>query len=240
MNCWDRFDMKAAVIFSKKPQNAEMLERETMRVGFSFVPFWGCQNPYGLVIEANVRHTRMCKGGWMDCTLNHNRIVRTAYELGKRSVLILEDDARFLKDKTLLGRIVEALPDDYDIAMLDWVVRGKATDEECDALLKAPLVNGYWKRFTDLRSTACWALSRKGMEAWLYFQEAAARGEGKMCLSDQYFYYMNRRDPSLKMYCSFPCCAEQADLGGITSAEGQQRRYARMGMLRECYREAAI
>lgn len=240
MGPWDRFDMKAALLFSKKPRNAEMLERECARVGLSFVPFWGCGLPYVKVVEDAVRHTGMCKGGYMDCALNHNRIVRTAYELGRRSVLILEDDVRFLKDAALLGDIVVSLPDDYDIALFDWVVRGKATDEECDALLDAPLVNGHWRRFTDLRSCACWALSRRGMEAWLSLQEAAAFGRGKMCLPDQYFYYMAKRDPSLKMYCAFPCGAMQGDLGGISSAEGQQKRYARMGMRRGDYAEDLV
>lgn len=235
--CWDRFDWKAAVVHSLNPPKAEMLERECARVGLSFVPFWGCKLPYTNVIEQNVRHTRMCSGAWFDCTLSHNRVVRTALESGRKNVLIMEDDIRFLKDTALLTRIVESLPDDYDIAMFDWVVRGKAGDEECDALLNAPLVNGHWKRFKDLRSCACWALSRKGMEAWLHFQELAAKGKWKMCLCDQYYWYMAKRDPSLNMYCSFPCGAVQCSLTGISSHESQRRRYARMGMRREDYAE---
>lgn len=240
MNCWDRFDMKAAVLFSKKPQNADMLERECARVGLEYTPFWGCALPYTKVIEDNVRHTRMCSGAWFDCTLSHNRIVRTAYELGKKSVLILEDDIRFLKDRALLTKIVDSLPDDYDIALFDWVVRGKAGDEECDALLAQPPVGWYWRRFTDLRSCACWALSRKGMEAWLRHQEKAAHGKGKMCLCDQYYYYMAKEDPSLRMYCSFPCGAMQSSMTGITNHESQMRRYARMGMNRDDYAEDRV
>lgn len=235
MNCWNRFEMKAAILFSKKPQNAEMLAKECARVGLDFIPFWGCALPYTKVLENAVRHTNMCSNAWFDITLNHNRIVRTAYELGKKNVLILEDDIRFLKDLDRLSNIVNALPEDYDIALLDWVLRGAWKPDEADALLKAPRVNRYWARFTDLRSCACWALSRKGMEAWLFQQEQAAHGKWKMCLCDQYYYYMARRDPTLKMYCSFPCCAEQSAMTGITNYNNQQLRYNRMGMKRDDY-----
>lgn len=233
---WDRFDFKAVSLFTGTPERNEDFEREVNRVGLVPTPFWSAPDPYDHFIEARICHSRMCHDAYLSITLKHLRMVKTAYELGSEHALFLENDVRFLKDTDRLASVIEAMPADYDVALFDWCFRNKATEEEVAALGGAAGQDGYWKRFTDLRSCACYALSRRGMLRFIIALEAPALGRGKLKICDQHWFDV-LKDGTLKGYCACPCACVQAVPGGATDYAHMWERYARAGIRREEYAE---
>lgn len=219
---WNKFDTVAVLPFVGYAEKRwAALEAELARVGMppEIVNVrWQTSTPSDGVLLRNTPHVRMLeRGGFMNSLLAHYRAVRTAYFLGCRSILVLEDDVRFIRDVGKLADAIDALPTNADLALFDWVERGKWTPEGVDALENAPFVRTPWKRFTDLRSAACYALSRDGMEALLDLVDAAFCGNGKLRVTDQYWPHLVER--GLNCYCAFPCVAVQGVANAATLSD---------------------
>ena len=240
MNIWDKFDFKAVSLFTGTPERNADFKREADRVGLELALFWSAPDPYDHFIEARVCHSRMCHDAYLSITLKHLRMVKTAYELGAEHALFLENDVRFLKNLDDLEFAVWSLPSDYDVALFDWCFRNKATAEEIATIVessRAARTSGVvWQRFTDLRSCACYALSRRGMLRFIIALEAPALGRGKLKICDQHWYDV-LKDGTLKGYCACPCACVQAVPGGATDYAHMWERYARAGVRREDYAE---
>lgn len=233
---WDKFDFKAVSLFTGTPERNADFEREMNRVGLRPIPFWSAPDPYDHFIEARVCHSRMCHDAYLSITLKHLRMVKTAYELGAEHALFLENDVRFLNDADRLASVIEAMPSDYDVALFDWCFKNKATEEEVRGITAAEQDGRIWRRFTDLRSCACYALSRRGMLRFIIALEAPALGRGKLKICDQHWYDV-LKDGNLKGYCACPCACVQAVPGGATDYAHMWERYARAGVKREDYAE---
>lgn len=237
MKVWNRFDFKAVSLFSGHKERAQSVKAEFDRVGLEVTPFWGCQTGYDAVIERNIRHSRMVgNGAYLNITLKHLQMVKTAYELGAEHALFFEDDIRFLKDLELLEQIVVALPRDFDVALFDWVHRNKATDD--DYLAIAGTAQGQdprlWVPFRDLRSCAFYALSRRGMERYVRILEGPAFGMSKLKICDQHWWDI-LQDRELKGYCAVPCAGVQGVPGGASPYDDMWKRYYRSGIRRGEY-----
>ena len=165
MTNWDRFDFKAVSLFSRYPDRANLMHRELDRVGLSDVlDVWSAPNPYTHLIEGRFPCTRMVHGTGLSITLKHQQMVRLAYDSGARRGLFMEDDICFLKDESKLKAIIGSLPDDADLAYLDWFQTRHATDDACASLLDKDRIGGYWVNCGHMWSAACYSLSRRGME----------------------------------------------------------------------------
>ena len=242
-SCWDRFDFRAAAMFTGHPHRTESLRRELDRVGLVVQDFWGHPNVFDRFIQMHVRCTKgTAQPGFFNATMTHYHILKTAYELGKRSVLVIENDIRFLKDTALLAEIVESLPQDFDIALFDWEAPHKTWRDATPAQLAAPRINGHWARFGDLRSFACYAMSRRGMAHWLNCVERTATNPmAKFLICDMYCKpgYL---DPSLNTYCAIPNAGVQGTVerdgggeAGISPADLKWQKYSLAGIRREDY-----
>ena len=60
-----------------------------------------------------------CTGKDFSCTINHYNAVLQAYEFGYESVLIMEDDICFVKNKKLVEQMLTEIPDDADFVTYD-------------------------------------------------------------------------------------------------------------------------
>lgn len=191
MGLWSRFDRKTVLYFTgNKDTRAPLMEQELARVGLDdAVRQWQFPTPLDKIILNNVPHVgHLESGGYMNCTMGHYRAIATAYHLGCESVLVMEDDARFLKDTDELGRIIRDLPDDYDLAMLDWFYCSwkEVEARTADWLREHRKVNESWAEFDHFHSGACYALSRRGMERILPLYELSAtdKSVGKLRICD--------------------------------------------------------
>ena len=50
-----------------------------------------------------------------DCALNHYNIIKSSYKRGLKHILIFEDDINFVVNKDIFNRIIQNMPNDYDI-----------------------------------------------------------------------------------------------------------------------------
>ena len=242
---WDRFDRKVVLYFTgNRDTRVPGMEREIARVGMDGVHRqWQFPTPLDRVILRHVPHARHIEsGGYMNCTMGHYRAIATAYHLGCRSVLVMEDDARFLKDVSKIERSVSSLPEDYDLAMLDYFysswkdVGGKVAD----TLREKRRKNEYWAEFDRFHSGACYALSRRGMEKILWLYEAAAKDRtiGMLRICDG---FLDRRylGSDAKMYFAINNVAiQRAFDSGNSKGSGISDPYSRTGIDVSNYSEA--
>lgn len=211
---WDRFDYVACVCFTGYKDRQEGLSQELARIGLLERAhfFWDFPNPYtGLLAKHSCRdlyHQQMFPIGH-----NNYRAIKTAYELGYSSILVLEDDVRFLRDLSLLAKTIRALPDGYEIAMLDknfppsiWrehqIANPKAATEEAKTIT--------WQRFRKFHSSGCYALSREGMGKFIRAYERDS-AHHRLKNNDQYFnHHVFARN---KMFAAYPNVAIQGLVG---------------------------
>ncbi len=107
----------------------------------------------------------------VNLALAHYRAISEAYWSGKNSILIMEDDIAFLKDKELLSKIIMAIPYNSDIILLD--KSGLASQKkEYEMEISHPL-NEYFASMgcLTLWNASCYCLSRRGMRYIIDSQE---------------------------------------------------------------------
>ena len=228
---WSRFDFVAIRVFAPNSVRAVSAAAELSRAGLrSVTPFWGAPTPYTNVIERGVKHNSTAVGPHISITLGHQQMIRAAYDSGSRFALIMEDDVKFSRDITRLYAALDSLPADTDIGLFDWLPPTNASDEAVSALT-AP--GALWRRFTDLRSTACYCLSQRAMSALLDVLERPALARGTLKTIDQLFWDV-LHDGRLVGYYAYPNPAAQPADARSTS-QGVNRRYARIGVSPDDY-----
>jgi GR25 family glycosyltransferase involved in LPS biosynthesis len=106
----------------------------------------------------------------LDCSLNHVKIIKKAYDEGLNHILIMENDIRFLKDISILEEYINNIPDDYDIILLDYIygyfpyeINRLSKKDKSKHFINIGFDNNVW-------SAGCYLLSRKGMEHIIYNQ----------------------------------------------------------------------
>lgn len=114
---------------------------------------------------------RFRKANEIGCAMEHYRIIKKAYESGLKNIFVMEDDIAFIKDIDYMKRCLDNTPDNWDILMMSSYI-GLRTDKDIDLLKESESVNDYWfVPFWPGWCTACYALSRKGMQYYLKSQD---------------------------------------------------------------------
>lgn len=238
-NIWDKFEYKGVVCYTGYKDRYALLQKELERVGLTGInPHWDFPNPYNQLLLNTVPMTKFNKNrSCFYIGLNNYRAVATAYHLGCKSCLIMEDDIRFLKDGEKVREIIWSLPEDYDLAMFDNNKPCALTEQQYCSIF-AQKVSPYWSRFTNLRSTGCYAMSRRGMEAWLKWFEAPATHSGVLRNPDGYFRteYLGA---DKNLYVANPPAAIQYAFGKMhsPSLEPYYALHAKIGAKKENYAE---
>ena len=142
-------------------------------------PHITCINPRNDVYLDNLCNKDrgwMCRNNELGCAEEHYRLVKTSllgsndkHLDGSKGVLIFEDDIRFIKDADLIRRVMENIPDDWDILMFGAFT--VSPDIKCSLDEKA--VNDYWSEMESLNLWNCsmYALSKEGMKYYVAFQD---------------------------------------------------------------------
>ena len=241
MDCWDRFEFKAAAMFTGHPRRTASVRKELARVGLAVQEFWGHPNVFDIFIQANVRVTRStAQPGFFNATMTHYHIIKTAYELGAGSLLCVENDVRFLNDLGRLDSVVRGLPENFDYALFSWEVPLAGWAEACKAQMARPRAAG-WAQFDDLRGFACYAMSRKGMKDWLRCVERTAHDPSSKFLICDMYVKPGYMDPGLVKLCAVPPAAVQGTVdseggeAGLSPSSSKWQRYSCCGIKREDY-----
>lgn len=214
-NPWDRFDRKTVLAYTGNQDRIAKLLPEFARVGLNDVNIhWNFDNRWiKEILFANIDLKVNKKPVILNNAFGHYAIIKTSYELGCASCLIMEDDIRFLRDVSLIRKILNDLPDNYDVAMLDSFVHGR----EGNGISIGKNATKYWHSFRhDDRATsaACYALSREGMERFISFYESPCSRD-PLLPSD--FYFDPPHTKGLKMYFSPVRVARQTSVCNSTT-----------------------
>lgn len=239
---WNRFDFRCVAMFSGNADRVDSFWREIHRVGMTNVDeFWTSESPYERFIHAAIRKNRLIAGSprALSVTLKHLNMAKVALERGAESMLVLEDDVRFLRDVDRLAEIVGALPDGYDIAMFGVFPSDRARrDPGFVAGIEARAVCDGWSAGGDevrYRSTSCYALSRKGAKRYVELLEGAAFGRNPMLNCDQFLGRL-MASPDLRTFLTWPNASIQAVFANCNSgAENVRTGYASLGIDRSLY-----
>ena len=229
---WRRFDYRAIALYTGNPDRGRKIKDELSRVELTdVVPFINAPTPYLKTLEGAVCRTKRNTGNWFAVTLKHQQMVRAAFDGGANFGLFMEDDIRFLKNIDSLSQALAVIPSDADIVLLDWFPLNHASQE-----LEAYANEGLWwiPFHEDLRSCACYALSRKGMQAYLKCLEEPASGCSRLMVCDQYWKILSGTG-TYKCYCANPCCCVQGYGSGTSNEQEMWRKYTACGVKRENY-----
>ncbi len=237
MKCWDRFARKTMIYFTgNKTTRVPSMETELARVGLADADRqWQYPTPIDRLLLRSMRHIPSVeKGGFFNASMGHYRAIATAYHLGCPSVLVMEDDIRFLKDASLIAEAVDALPADYDVALLD-LFAGWMKNVDANTVKKwreERKVNEWWAEFDEMRSMGCYALSRRGMERLMFCFEAVetAPRVGKMRICD-HFLDRSMLGKGIKLYFARKNIAVQQTMGAANSD---------MSITRQCYADLGL
>lgn len=161
---WDRFDAVAVLCTTVQMHRQEGLRAELARVGLldRVEWFWDFDNPFMVRLANNLKLAPTIKNmGGFRMNMNHYRAAKTMLELGRKHVLILENDVRFLKDVGALASGLASMPADYDLAKLEW------TGHPTRRASSVPTITGPWHPLIgfDTYCTAAIAYSTAGL-AW--------------------------------------------------------------------------
>lgn len=175
------------------------------------------------------------KNNWaFQCTIGHYLILHDAVAREYERILVLEDDIRLINDRREFYRLLNRVPDDYDIAMLDWWPyygsRGWTSGRFADYMNSHK--NEVWVRWADffvLRSSGAYMLSSKGMKTLIEIQDSCLPGSKKIFWGnilhacDELFDNAFQNQFGLNCYVSNPIIARQP--GGGHSGGGNDYLY---------------
>lgn len=241
VNCWNRFARKSLICFTGYYERFSGISNELNRIGMKDVNVrWDFPNPFEGVLLKNLKHEKdIASGGYMNCTMGHYSEIKTAFELGAETCLIMEDDIRFLKDVEEIDRIVNSLPEDFDIAMFDYFPTRGTSHGKLDSMKTSRKVNEYWAEFDDMYSMGCYALSRRAMERYIWLNEAAVL-DGKVGMLRICDHFLDRKyyKKGSKLYFARENVAiQRGSNSSNTSFWRIARSYSRMGIDMSRYSE---
>ena len=243
-SCWDRFERKTLLAFTGYQGRANGVLSEIARVGMHDVNVqWQFPCPFDKTIRDSIRH-EVGKGldsdiRFMSCTLGHYRAIKTAYCLGCENVLVMEDDIRFLKDTERISACVRAIPEDFDIAMLDLFPYSGTKPHVLSSWRESRKVNEFWAEFDDMFSMGCYAMSRRAMERYIWLNEAAVTDPyvGMIRVCDHYLKRSYFWKGAHLYFARENVAVQRADENSNSKRERILASYRRIGIDMEKYAE---
>lgn len=169
---WGRFDLIVAVCHSAYHDLQLTLLREFERIGVS--SFETILKTHSPLIPRFSRILGFCYPelhSYFSSMLAHYQALKLAKDRAVEHVLVIEDTARLLRNVETLGRVVAALPDDYDFAKFEWIPNRYQNPgfyvKEIDRRIRATGdPNPLWISGNGLPTSgsSCVAYSRRGIE----------------------------------------------------------------------------
>lgn len=210
---WDIFEGKFLLCCTKYKARHDEVVKELSRVGIcDYITQWDVTDtPIKRILHRSITTGKLLsKIGHFSCCLSHYKAIKTAYELGCKSVLILEDDIRFRKDLSNIEEAIGLLPKDFDYAQFEIRKPQKMPTPEFVSMHTRNVVNKRWMRYQDLRGGGCYALSRRGMEKMIQAIESdIVDSSVALKINDSYVARLS----GINKYFCFPPIAVQAISG---------------------------
>ena len=219
----EHFDMVISLCHTGNKSRVPPLDQELRRVGL--VPdlrVWSVPDPSERWLARRIWLDRFVRrAGYLNCTLNHYRAMRAAYDLGKRRVLLLEDDIRFLRDLDVLAETVASTPD-VPIVMFDLISDGAPSPTAAE-------IRKMVERSVDARwatpqphpcSMACVGLDRRGMEHFLRCFDDAFHGRRRLEIVDGFLHPNHRGDLQIRVAWPLACIQVPVDGSPSNTAVG--------------------
>lgn len=169
-----------------------------------------CTEKFGYAMEPRWEMTYVIQHG-------HRKVLASGLDMGSERMLIMEDDVGILRDKRLINDIIDALPDDFDVALLDWIcVSGEKY------LSDTQRVNRYWSRLTydaswPVRSAGMYIIKRNTAIKLLEIEDASSPDDIEdsrewMCRwkgAADYVWQILAKKPGINIYFSRPSVGRQ-------------------------------
>ena len=222
---WDKFEIKFLLCCTKYKSRYASVVKELSRVGIGdYITQWDIsETPLKRILHKSITTGKhLSKIGHFSCCLSHYKAIKTAFELGCKSVLIMEDDIRFLRNLKEIEKTVMLLPDDFDYAQFEIRKPYKMPVEEYISLHMQDIVNDRWSRYSDLRGGGCYALSRRGMEKMIEAIENRIVDDSQILRIND--YYVSQLT-GINKYFAFPPAAVQAVIGEHNSPMANYWRF---------------
>lgn len=152
------------------------------------IQFWyTCKKPLCATIAKRFFATDRNDSAVMDCTLQHYSMIKTAYDLGAKTVCVLEDDITSNVPIDELKVALSKAPTDFDIIRFGFSTNDIVKGE----FVYADASNTNVK----LWGTQFYALSRNGMEYYMKYLE------NKITVADEPFFNCEKiQENKLKYY----------------------------------------
>lgn len=223
----DTFD---AILFLTCPQSASvrlpLALAEFDRIGLGDIVL-AFPNAHNAIANAELLRRRFANDGARDInvrnvTLGHYGMVRFARDAGYRRVLIMEDDCIFMRPLSIVCKYLSELPVDASATMyykgIPHQTIGKMFPDDSPSLRWGRIPGG-----TFFDGSACYALSRDGMECLVDYYER--------CGTDGYKWSVDAADriwpnltASVKVYASRIDLATSVAVPSITCREFSVQR----------------
>ena len=199
-NYFDRFDGVFCLKYAGAMERARQLDRELEAVGVTrHFDILNSKTPLNSFALRNLpKREKVIDEATLDATLGHLRMICAAYQMGFESALFCEDDIGFLRGVVEDYLPVNTLPNGFGVALFDyapWDCLAICGDDEQVAAeavkrwkSKLRSVNGDWFASRAARFQSCYALDRRGMEAFINCYQQALKGELRFRLGDHWLH----------------------------------------------------
>lgn len=167
--------------------------------------------------------------------VEHYRTLKRALYYGYERVMILEDDACFLKDKEKIFDALDKMPQSFNILHMEgyyWPDENFPTEQDWMSILSDNVDSAYWYRNTDYKLWAAAALiySKSGMEVIVNEQERIFSGPDIPTFfedKNSYFYtypllIQENKDILLSDIMNY---AEKADSTNVYTKKTDRKKY---------------
>ena len=157
------FDKIYCINYIPYIKRKKLMESELKRIGILDSGIFEWQYTYENKLNKNFEAYIKEKNHKYDDIINislmlgHYYAIRDAYTKGYKKILMLEDDARFLRDLDKIELILNNRPENANVILYDKFVRSYNSAKQFK------YINKYYSIFYSVRSTACYELDRKGM-----------------------------------------------------------------------------
>ena len=165
---WSKyFDRIYCINFIDYDKRKKLMQFELKRTGILDSGIFEWYTTYGNNLDKayqklifNSFKTIYEKNPWTNVSamFGHMGCIRDAIEKGYKHVLILEDDARFLKNLNQIEEVLDHRPEGYNIILYDKMLLRNVKKSQFKP------INEYYSSFSFLYSAGCYQLDPKGMK----------------------------------------------------------------------------
>lgn len=177
---WDRwFDKVYCLWYVPNKARLPRLEKECRRIDLWECPLFELRKMVPQRMESIVLEwSRKQQGGSnyivaVGNGMENIRVMRESLLMGYERIMVIEDDATFLKDKATIVETLDAMPDNFGMIQMDKAVHNNEELSTWNTLLASKRINDYFVdgSGTSFTLATCNVYTRNGLEKMLEVME---------------------------------------------------------------------